>query len=65
MGNVRAGLAPVETYYFSLEDLKSRISIAEKLKMYDVAGKDDRLHGIIKFLVRRDNITDEEQLKNY
>ena len=34
LGNVRAGLTPVQTYYLSVDDLKRRISIPEKLRMY-------------------------------
>ena len=64
-GNVRAGLAPVQTYYLSIADLKRRISIPEKLKMYAIAGMDHATDAVIKSMERRDNIEYGDKLRHY
>lgn len=66
LGNVRAGLAPVLTYHISLEHLKKYVSIQEKIMMYAVAGLDERMEGIIKYIVSQHNLQKEEhKLRHY
>mmetsp|Transcript_5916 Transcript_5916/g.7024 ORF Transcript_5916/g.7024 Transcript_5916/m.7024 type:complete len:88 (+) Transcript_5916:1375-1638(+) len=65
LGDVRAGLHPVQTFYFEFKHLKKQVSVQEKLRMYEIAGENDRMDGIIKFMVRRDNIDQDEKLRRY
>ena len=62
---MRAGLAPVQTYYLSIADLKRRMSIPEKLKMYAISGMDNRTDAVIKCMIRRDNIEEGDRLRHY
>ena len=55
----------MQTFFFPIGHLKARISVQEKIRMYELASENGRIDGIIKYMVRRDNIEQEAKLKNY
>ena len=64
MGDVRAGLAPVQTYFLPFKDLKRHLSFPEKKKM-SASAKDTRMDKIADFLVRQNKIEEPDKLRLY
>ena len=64
MGDVRAGINPVHTFYFSYEDVKARLSIPERIKLKTLNNQENRMEAVINYIAGKDEIP-VEAFKQY
>ena len=60
LGDLRAGLKKVQTFFFTYEDFKARLSIPEKIKLQTMDSMQDRLEGVINYVATKEGVPSEK-----
>ena len=57
LGDLRAGIKQVKTFYFKYEDIRKRLSIPEKIALQTMECMQDRLEGVIQYVASKEGIS--------
>ena len=57
LGDIRAGIKQVQTFYFPYAELKKRLSLTEKLRLKNVGLQEERFEGVINFVSTQEGIS--------
>mgnify|MGYP000415696365 CR=1 FL=1 len=60
LGDLRAGIKEVTTFFFPYEFFKKRLSVTERVRLQQMEFYQERFDGIINVIAQRDNIPVEK-----
>ena len=64
LGDIRAGLATVKTFFVSYEDIKKRLTYAEKVRLQEIEESQNNKDALVNLISQKDNIP-ADKLRRY